>query len=336
MTPDKYVLAADIGGTKTLLQLVSASLRQTTVVSEHCYTNDEFNSFDSVLDHFLATVARDPVRIDSACFAVAGPLATDRRHARVTNLPWSLSVDELQEKYAIACVRLINDFEAVAHGVLTLPDSSLVTLQQGRHELADGNRLLVGAGTGLGAAQLYCHDGLNIILPSEFGHCDFAPADALQRDLLSYLAQRMEHVSWETVLSGPGLVNIYHFYRHQRPQDINPDLQQALSTRDDASVIYEFARQQDRLASHALSLFVAVYGSAVGNLALMTLPYAGIYIAGGIAPKILSSLRDPAFIQAMQRRSKMSELMEKFPVHVIMDAAVGLAGARQVALVTPA
>lgn len=328
------ILAADIGGTKTLLQLAEVSPPQTTVMKQHSYDSGGFRSFTEVLDDFLAgsDIPRDG--IDHACFAVAGPVARDRRSANVTNLPWQLDAAALERSSAIPSVRIINDFEAVAHSISALPDDSFETLQQGEYS-PNGNRLIIGAGTGLGAAQLYRDDDRTIILPSEVGHCDFSPVDHIQRQLLEYLAARMDHVSWETVLSGPGLVNTYRFLCSLDPGAENPSLKTVLDTRDDAAAISDFAlRQQDPLAGKALSLFVSLYGSAAGNLALVTLPYGGIYIAGGIAAKILPAMKNGTFMAALTSKSKMSTLLGMFPVRVVMNPEAGLIGARTAALVS--
>lgn len=324
------ILAADIGGTKTLLQLSDVG-DETQIVSEKRYRSQDFARFSDLLDDFLSEqVARQNRAIDRVCFAVAGPLAEDGQTAKVTNLPWHLDSRTLAEQLSCASVRLINDFEAVGYGVGTLGNNDLETVQAGL-PVTDGLQLVIGAGTGLGVAQRITAPSLQVIA-SEAGHSDFAPADTLQRALLDYLGRQMTHVSWECVLSGSGLVNIYHFLRDTGHHEESPLVRQAMAGQDAAAVISRFALEhRDPLAIAAVELFASVYGAAAGDLALFCLPYGGVYIAGGIAPKIASVLQSGLFVRAFNRKNKMAHLLNTIPVYLVRDAQIGLHGARFVA-----
>jgi len=327
------ILAADIGGTKTLLQVADYHGKRFHLVHEQRFHSAAFDDFHQLLGKFLAETQEPTSPIHSACLAVAGPVQEQGKQqtASVTNLPWTLDSARLAEAFNIPSVRLINDFQAVGYGVQTLNEHELYALQAGER-LVRAPALVIGAGTGLGAGQLiWCQDHYQIIA-SEYGHADFAPTDPLQAELWQFLRQRLGRVAIEAVLSGPGLVSIYQFFCSRQPAAISWQLQQRLSTGDSAAAISEYAQEhQDPLACQALALLVSIYGAQAGNLALVNLAQGGVYIAGGIAPRILGQLRGGNFINAFNNKGKMSHLMEKFPVVVVMDPKVGLRGAALVA-----
>lgn len=341
------VLAADIGGTKTWLQLASVGHDGAhggiKVALEQRYDSTAYASFDAMLREFLAQAASQGVEhIAAACFAVAGPVETltdNQQRARVTNLPWTLDARQLARSLAIEHVSIINDFQAVGYGLDLLGSEQLLTLQQGQ-TLLHGPRALLGAGTGLGQGLLVWQaagnaagaKGSYTVLPTEAGHADFAPADGLQRDLLEYLAARQPRVTVEDVLSGRGLVNGYRFLCAKYPQEMDPALQRAMEQGDAAAAISAAGlAAADTLAGRALDLFVSIYGSQAGNLALACLPYGGIYITGGIAPKIRARMEGEVFLQAFVNKAPMRELLQKIPVYLVLDAQVGLKGAVLVA-----
>jgi glucokinase len=322
------VLAADIGGTKTLFQL---SLEQGDVIAELEFASQDFSSFYDMLAQFFERVLEQDTNINAACFAVAGPVSGTQ--ASVTNLPWKIDVAVIKERFPIAQISLCNDFEAVGYGIDTLAQHDLHALQQGDMPQASNVRAVIGAGTGLGQAILMQTASRWQVMPTEGGHVDFAPTNAKQIMLFEHLRERFGHVSYERVLSGPGLVSIYNFLRSYLQKEENTDLRQAMIDGDAAAAISLFANEQnDELASEALALFFEIYGAQVGNLALACLPYAGIFIAGGIGGKNLDWFTSSKFLEAFAFKGKMNHLMHKFPIYVITQPQVGLQGARLLAL----
>lgn len=318
-----HLLAADIGGTKTLIQL---SADNGEVLSSQRYVSADYQNFEQILTTFLAQMDGQ-YQIDVACLAVAGPVTGDS--ANVTNLPWQIQADEIKTAFKIAKVVLCNDFEAVGHGIETLEEQDLLTLHAG--QAAPGPRALIGAGTGLGQAYLVEHAGDWQVIATEGGHTDFAPTDRTQVRLLEHLFERFGHVSYERLLSGSGLETIYHFLRDYRQYEENADCRLAMIKADAAGVISEFARKGEPLAKEAMTLFFAIYGAQAGNLALTVMPKAGLYIAGGIAAKNLELLEQAEFMTAFLNKGRMQALLENIPVKVILDPEVGLNGARLLA-----
>jgi len=310
------ILAADIGVTKTLLQLSEFKNNQYQLLCEHRYVSSDYDSFDDVLTAFRKKSGYST--IDHACFAIAGPISNDGENARVTNLPWSLDRQHLTDNYAINDVQLINDFHAVAVGIDTLADTELLTLQEGKPQ-HHGPQLVIGAGTGLGVALRVWNGKHYQVLASEAGHAGFAPADLQQRQLLDFVSVQHPLVSREYLLSGQGLVNIYRFICDQ---------QQLTANNMDAENISQLAQQGDKECRDALMLFFVIYGSEAGNLALATLPFAGVYIAGGIAAKNIEAFTQSDFIKAFSSKNKMQSLLSNIPIHVIKNELVGLHGAR--------
>lgn len=318
-----YLLAADVGGTKTLMQLSSV---EGDVVASQRYVSADYQNFEQILTDFLGQLDRQ-YSIDVACLAVAGPVT--KKRANVTNLPWQIEADELAATYAIGKVILCNDFEAVGYGVEALEEKDLLTLHAGQP--APGPRALIGAGTGLGQAYLLEQaDGWQVIA-TEGGHTDFAPTDRVQVRLLEHLFERFGHVSYERLVSGSGVVTIYNFLRDYLQYEEDPECRLAMVKNDAANVISEFGRKGEPLAQEAMRLFFSIYGAQAGNLALTVMPKAGLYIAGGIAAKNLELLEQPEFMQAFLNKGRMQPLLENIPVKVILQAEVGLNGARLLA-----
>ncbi len=320
------LLAVDIGGTKTLFQL---STDDNEVILECTYASGNYASFDAVLSEFLSNEVIKSLSIDSACFAVAGPVLG--RDAYVTNLPWQLNADELANKFAIDHIHLCNDFEAVGYGISCLSDDDIVTLQQGQ-PVEGAPRAVIGAGTGLGQALLIPEAQNWKVLATEGGHVDFAPTNKRQILLLENMMKRFGQVSYERLVSGIGLVTIYEFLRAYLQYDEDPKLRQAMIATDPSAAISDFAiNNGDSLASQALDMFVEIYGSQAGNLALSVLPRAGLYIAGGIAAKNLARFQTGTFITAFNAKGKMADLAKTIPVRLILEPKVGLLGARLLA-----
>lgn len=314
----EHLLAGDIGGTKTLLRVNTAE-----GVLQKSYPSAGHAGLAEMLDEFLREAGN--MRISAACFALAGPVSG--RQVQLTNLPWQVDADAIAARFAIPRVMLINDFEAVGHGIAALQAGDMFTLQAGEPQ-SQGARLVVGAGTGLGVAWLTWAHGRYVVHPSEGGHMDFAPADELQHQLLVYLQQRYGHVSYERIVSGPGLYAIFEFLRDSRHAAPSAHLIAAMAEGDAAAAITQSALHEDEIiARMALDLFVSIYGAFTGNLALAALPRGGIFVAGGIAAKIVPALRHGSFMRAFRDKGRYVDLLETLPLHIITNPTVGLLGA---------
>lgn len=324
----RYLLAADIGGTKAALALASVTGARPEIVAERVYACREFDGVQPILTDFLQqrAVAGHRGAIAAACFSVAGPVAGNS--TTLTNLGWRVSGNTLAADLRLPEVRLVNDFAAAGLGINRLTANELETLQAGS-PVARAARLVIGAGTGLGVGLLTWQDDGYAAHSSEAGHADFAPVDELQDQLLAHLRRTYGRVSYERVISGPGLMRIFSFLQETGVGVPSKQMRDADKTRKDmAELITEFALAKlDPLAVRALDLFVAAYGAFAGNLALTTLAHGGVYIAGGIAPKIAPKLKEGAFMRAFTSKGRFSELLATMPVHVVMNPQVGLYGA---------
>ncbi len=330
---NKLVLAGDVGGTKTLLRLAEVAPDGAVhPVYERRFDSAVHEDFNALLQEFLNAAEFMPAAagpVAAACFGVAGPI--HGRHAKITNLPWRIDAGAIGAEFGIPSVQLINDFAAIGFGIETLREEDLVTLQTGEPE-ANGTRAVLGAGTGLGEGMLVWRDGGYQPLPSEGGHVDFAPLDEAQIGLLRHLQKIYGHVSCERILSGPGLVKICEYVMESGLEAPAPDFVAALDEFDAASTISEYAMNgRDPAAARALDMFIAIFGAQAGNLALTLLATGGVYIAGGIAPKIITRLGQGGFIQAFNDKGRFAELMQRIPVRVVMNPKVGLQGAALVA-----
>lgn len=321
-----YFLAGDIGGTKTLLQIFRAGQEREPLLRKS-YPSADYSGLLEIIDAFLCEAgARD---IASACFALAGPVAG--RVVRLTNLPWEVDADLLAAHFAIAQVELINDFEAVGLGVVALDSADMLILQAGDAQ-THGVQVVVGAGTGLGVAWLSWRDDCYAVHASEGGHIDFAPSDELQYALLCNLQQRYGHVSYERIVSGPGLVEIFEFLRDTQHMVPSAELIAAMHAGDGAAAIARFAAgHNEPIAMQALGLFMKIYGAFVGNIALAALPRGGIYVAGGIAAKIAVQLQDSDFMAAFLDKGRFNGLLATMPLSVVMNPQIGLLGASRLA-----
>lgn len=328
MSASKTFLAGDIGGTKTLLRLFEAGEGGSRTLLERHFDSRSHAGLNRIVAEFLRDFPS--VSLRGACFGVAGPVSGDQ--ARVTNLPWLIEAGAIGSEFDIPLVRLINDFQAVAYGIDALERSDLAVLQAGE-PAEHGVRAVIGAGTGLGEGFMVWQGDHYEAMPSEGSHADFAPVDALQMRLLDYLAACHGHVSYERLVSGPGLVSIYQFLRDgEKGAEESPELRLAMLEGDPAAAISRFAlERRDSLASAALDLFVNVYGAEAGNLALKVLARGGVYVAGGIAPKILEKLKDGVFMRAFAAKGRFAALLSTIPVCVVLNPKVGLLGAAQVA-----
>ena len=323
------ILAGDIGGTKTLLQVVKVEGTAIDVLLEHRFDSHAFDSFDTLLQQFLDMAREQQHDLDAACIGIAGPV--NGAEARVTNLPWVMNAMQLQQQSGIPHISFINDFQAVGYGIEALQDSDLATLQTGE-PLSHSVRCVIGAGTGLGEGMLIWQGDHYKAYASEGGHVGFAPTDDVELELLRYMRNRFDVVSYERLVSGPGLSNIFDFVCHHWKAPISDTLQQSLQHGDKSAAIAQAAlSHSDEQAQRALEIFISIYGAQAGNLALTTMARDGVYIAGGIAPKILPGLQQGDFMTAFTKKGKMQNLMSGFPVKVITNANVGIMGAALVA-----
>ena len=311
----KLLLCGDIGGTKTLLGLADDS----GLIVDRRYANANFQDFASLLASFLADTQTDASRIDGGCLAVAGPIADDGRSARLTNLPWSIDSDDLSSRFGLPGLRLVNDFAAAAMGAVNSSAAHLLTLQQGE-PLPGAPCLVVGAGTGLGMAIVLPQDASWRILAGEGGHVAFAPTDAQQMALWTFLQARHGRVTWEKVVSGPGLAAIHEFVAgvNLPPEEIAA---QALIHPDGAE-------------RRSLELFLAAYGAFAGDMALTCLARGGVFLAGGIAAKLLPLLRQSGFLAAFNAKAEHADIAARMPIHVATDPLLGLQGALYLAQAT--
>lgn len=320
------VLAGDIGGTKTHLGLFRAEGSTLAPLLDRIYVTHDYSNLEAAVAHFLDR-RRD---VAVACFGVPGPVIDGVSHA--TNVPWDMSEPAIAKSLGGPPTRLINDLEATAHGVIHLPDSEIVELQKGeRHERA--NIAVIAAGTGLGEAGLVAvRSGGWQAVASEGGHGDFAPRGADQIKMLEWLAREFDHVSFERVLSGPGLHNIYRYLAAARPEPEPQWLVERMLREDASAVISETALEdRDSRCVNALDTFVAIYGAEAANLALKFLAIGGFYIGGGIAPKILPFILRGGFMRAFLDKGRLRSTLARIPVRVSLNADAALIGAAHIA-----
>jgi len=287
----------------------------------HSYLSQDFESLVAPVRQFLGD---DAPRLDAAAFGVAGPV--QRGRAQITNLPWVIDAEELRGLLGIGTVGLINDLQATAYGVLTLTATDLLPLNAGDAQV--GHIAVIAAGTGLGEGMLFWDGSHYQAVPSEGGHVDFAPRNALEAELLSFLWQRHDHASYERLVSGSGLVTIYDFLRATGRGEEPAWLAARMGAEDAAAVISAVALHGEvPLCTEALDLFTSIYGAEAGNLALKVLSTAGVYVAGGIAPKIRAKLVDGTFIAAFRAKGRMAFLLDLMPVRVVLNQMTALQGA---------
>lgn len=321
------VLAGDIGGTKTFLQLADIEAGSTyDVIFEKRYVSNEWDNLTPMVQDFMRTSAlSSDIQANTACFGIAGPV--NGRNARTTNLPWKLNADDMQRDTGIAKIRFINDFQSIGYGIEVLSDDDVVVLNEGT-EVSHGTRVIIGAGTGLGQCLLVWQGDHYEVVASEGGHADFSPTDAEQIALLQHLQQQFTRCTWERVASGSGIRNIHSFMLETYPGEETAELTQARTNGDPSAAISLAASHgTDPLAKRSMDLFCKVYGAQAGNLALTGLASGGIYVAGGVAPRIIDMLKNGLFMQGlMNKEERMQDLLAAMPVRVVVNAKVGLMG----------
>ncbi len=317
----RVVLAGDVGGTKTRLGLFLVDASGSRLLLTQTYQSKNFGDLESVIEEFLPAEEQ----LSAATFGVAGPVVSGE--AVATNLPWKITERSLKKSLSINTVTLLNDLVANAYGVEVMPSKDFITLNRGTR--IDGNRALLSAGTGLGSAILFWDGVRHIPSPSEGGHVDFGPTSPLELGLLQYLVEQFGRVSYERILSGAGLCSIYRFLRDKGKYGKEPAwLSQQMNKNDPAAAITEAARlKKSALCEATLDLFVSIYGAAAGNLALQVMATGGLFIGGGIAPKIGWKLKDGTFMKAFTTKGRLSPIVARIPVKVIMNDQAALLGA---------
>lgn len=318
------LLAGDIGGTKTALGVFSPDAGPRVPLAEASFSSTHYESLETLVREFLVQVN---LPVDRASFGVAGPVVAGR--ARVTNLPWVIDEVRLREALHLSTVRLLNDLDAVAHAVPQLTAADLAILQEG--EPASGGAIAVIApGTGLGEAFLTWDGSRYRAHPSEGGHADFAPAGERELGLLRYLQTRFAHVSYERVCSGLGLPNIYAYLKTIGDREEPAWLAAQLAAAEDPTPVIVDAALGDPpcdLCADALAMFVSILGAEAGNLALKVLATGGVYVGGGIPPRILPALTGGRFLETFRNKGRFADLLARMPVHVILTPKIGLLGA---------
>lgn len=325
---ERLVLAVDVGATNT--RAMAESIVSRSVVHEAAYRNAEHASLHDILAGFMAApeVSSPSGRFVGAVLAVAGP--TDGRHCRMTNLSWDIDSRHLEQRLSLPAVRLLNDVQAAALGIGRITPADMTCLQAGS-AVAGALRLVVAPGSGLGVGFAIGQPTGDLACPSEAGHADFAPGDETQVELLEHLRGRFGHVSWERVLSGPGLAGIFEFLTTRRPATVTPDIVLDVQRRGAAAVTEAALQGGHPLARHALSIFLDAYGALVGNLALTLVPRGGIYLAGGITPRIIDAVSDGTFMRAFLAKGRFDEMLSQFPVHAVIGRNPSLLGAAMAA-----
>lgn len=305
------IICGDVGGTKALLGIADVENDRVRLVHFQRYVCADFATFDDMFARFHTDIAGHANHVTGACLALAGPVDDGARSAKITNLPWSVDADSCGAVFGLPTCVLANDFEAAAAGISAVAPGDLVTLQAGE-PLEDGIRLVVGAGTGLGMAILVPHEGRYRILPGEGGHVGFSPQDDDQGRVLAALRQIYGRVTTERVVSGPGLAAIH---RVLAGEDADP------------ASIADRARAGDPAARRSVDCFLSAYGAYASDMALAVLARGGVFLAGGIAGKIMPLMQSGLFIKTFKDKAGHSALAARMPVHVVTDAELGLKGA---------
>lgn len=318
------ILAGDVGGTKVDLALYKFERGQLVHVRDERFPAHEYSGLEEIARRFLKESGNP--EITAACFGVPGPVRGGR--LRLTNLPWILDTHELSAGLKITNLFLINDLEANGYGIPELKPDQIFTLNEG-DPAAVGHCALVSAGTGLGEAALLWNGKTHVPMASEGGHCDFAARNEMEIELLEWLMQKFNgRVSFERVVSGPGLTNIYTFLRDQKHMDEPSWLREQMAGADPNVVITEVGEAgKNELCARALEMFAAAYGAEGGNMVLKVLAMGGMYLGGGIAPKMLRTMRGGAFMQAFMDKGRLSELLVETPVRIILESRAALMGA---------
>ncbi len=329
-TKGDLILAGDVGGTKTFLALVDLEHGARHPVVEERFKSSEFSSLAEIVRTFVADSPYKPL---AATIGVAGPVHENR--VEVTNLPWEVNAAKLCEALGDVPVRLLNDLEAIAYAIPYLEQEDLVVLKPGLPD-EHGAIAIVAPGTGLGEAFLIWDGSRYRPVPSEGGHTDFAPATQLELELLAYLMPLLGHVSYERVCSGVGIPNLYRFLKNTGRYDEPEWLQGELANAEDKTPVIVEAAQRGtvEICTITLDLFMAILGSEAGNLVLQAMATGGVYLAGGIPPRIIEQLKGKTFLEAFTRKGRLSDVLHRAPIRVIVNRKAALYGAASHCLMT--
>jgi glucokinase len=315
------ILAGDVGGTKTTLAIFDEVDQRLEVLEKERFSSQDHKSLEAIVDIFMKDRHR---KVQWACFGVAGPVKKGR--SRITNLPWVVDAHVLADYLGVQTVELINDLEANAYGIGVLGPDDFAVLNEGGH--AEGNAAIIAAGTGLGEAGIFWDGRHHHPFACEGGHADFAPRNETEVELLRFLLVRFDRVSYERILSGPGLHSIYQFLRDTAKEEEPTWLKEEISQGDPAAAISKAAlSQKSEVCIRALDMFVSLYGAEAGNLALKVMASGGLFVGGGIAPKIIQKLEDGTFMEAYLDKGRMHPLLEAIPVRVVLNEQTALLGA---------
>jgi glucokinase len=322
---ERMILAGDIGGTKTNLALFAYETGPHYPHIEATFVSRRYSSLEAIVREFLAA---HPANIEGAAFGVAGPVVGGR--ATITNLPWVIDVETMRAELSVARVTLLNDLEAIANAVPILEADDVAVLNMGA-AVQGGAMAVIAPGTGLGEAFLTWDGSRYEAHPSEGGHASFAPTSATELAMLSYLMARHGHVSFERVCSGIGIPNVYGYFRDEVHNGGNPAIAAQIAAASDATPIIVTAAldpaQPCPACTATLEQFVRILGAEAGNLALKVLATGGVYIGGGIPPRILSALRSPSFLAAFCNKGRFGDLLIQMPINVILNPKTALFGA---------
>ncbi len=319
---EEYILAGDIGGTKTSLGIFVMGKRRPLMKAFKDYPSRGYNGIEEIIGLFFS---KNRYVVKRACFGVAGPV--DKGLCKTTNLPWTVNAAKIKKIFSMEDVRLINDLSAMAAAVPYLKTSEIHVINHARPE-KNGNISVIAPGTGLGEALLIYSEKGYVAVPSEGGHVDFAPNNDLEAGLLRFLWNRYEHVSLERIISGMGILNIYDYLKSTGKYSEPRWLSSKLRGGDPAKVINEMASERaQRLCLKTIDLFLSILGGAAGNLALTGLTKGGVYLGGGIPPKLIWRIEEDTFMKAFTAKGRFKELMNKIPVSVILNNNAGLLGA---------
>jgi len=322
------ILAGDIGGTNARLAYFQPQNGHFQLVEERVFPSREHSELGEIVTQFLKDSGKQP---EAACFGIAGPVRNGR--VETSNLPWVIEQARLASQIHLPGTLLINDLEASAWGIGALASADLVSLNRITGPVT-GNQAVIAPGTGLGEAGLFWDGNRHHVFACEGGHTDFAPQSDEEIELLRYLKARFGHVSYERILSGPGLVNVYEFLRDSSPGKESPEFAAAVRKGDAAAVISKAAlASTNAMAQKALEIWISVYGAEASNLALKAMATGGLFLAGGISPKVLAGLTGPLFMQSFLSKGRMRALLEAIPVQVVTNEKAGLLGAARCAAV---
>ena len=326
------ILAGDIGGTRTRLAAFETEGNRLQCVIEKTYPSQQHEGLSAILAEFIKT---EGIPVHSACVGVAGPVRGGR--CKISNLPWIIDSRELAQQLKLSSVGLLNDLEAYAYGIDALESKDFVTLSEGAED-AEGNRAVISARTGLGMAGLYWDGFRHHPFACEGGHADFAPRNDLEMELLGYLQKKYGRISYERILSGPGIKNIYDFLRDTHKSEEPEWLRKQMDTsQDPPALISQLALEgKAAICDQCLSIFVSVFGAETGNAALKFMSTGGIFIGGSIAAKIVPKMKDPVFMQSFLDKGRMEGLLKDMAVKIVLNDDCGIIGAARYTLIQKA